>query len=217
MPPLSGWRALVLAAGAGRRFGGAKLLALLDGVPVIRRTVEAVAAAGFEEPLVVAGALGEEIGAALAGVECRIVEATDWHQGMAASIRAGVSALSETGEGAFLFLGDMPLVPMGLSLDLAALARQSGYAARPRVNGRPGHPVCFLNSALPDLLHLAGDRGAGEVLKGRPVAYLDTADEGALLDIDDAASLALAESVWKSRATSATTESAISRGALPKP
>jgi len=125
--------------------------------------------------------------------------------------------LPETGEGAFLFLGDMPLVPMNLCPDLAAMARQSGYAARPRVHGKPGHPVCFLRNAMPDLLRLTGDRGAGEVLKGRPVAYLDTADEGALLDIDDAASLALAESIWKSRATSATTDSAISRGALPKP
>lgn len=215
--PLAGWRAIVLAAGAGRRFGGDKLLAPLAGVPVIRRTVDAVAAAGFDETLVVTGALGEEIGAALAGIDCRLVEARDWHQGIAASIRAGVSALPEAGEGAFLFLGDMPLVPMGLCSDLAAMARQSGYAARARVDGKPGHPVCFLRTALPDLLELTGDRGAGEVLKGRPVAYLDTADEGALLDIDDAASLALVESAWKSRATSATTDKAISRGALPKP
>lgn len=214
---LTGWSAIVLAAGAGRRFGGGKLLVPLDGVPVIRRTVEAVALAGFDETLVVTGALGEEIGAALAGIDCRLVAATDWHQGMAASIRAGVSALSEAGEGAFLFLGDMPLVPMGLCSDLAALARQVGYAARPRVNGKPGHPVCFLRPALPVLLQLTGDRGAGEVLKGRPVSYLDTADEGALLDIDDKGSLALVESAWKSRATSATTESAMSRGALPKP
>lgn len=215
--PLSGWRALILAAGAGRRFGRGKLLAPLAGVPVIRRTAEAVAAAGFDEMLVVTGALGEDIGVALAGLDCRIVEASDWQDGMAASIRAGVSALPQVGEGAFLFLGDMPLVSVALCSDLAEQAQQSGYAARPRVHGKPGHPVCFLRKALPDLLHLTGDRGAGEAMKGRPVAYLDTEDEGVLLDIDDAASLALAESVWKSRATSATTESATSRGALPKP
>lgn len=111
----------------------------------------------------------------------------------------------------------MPLVPVALCGELVRLAQRSGYAARPRVDGKPGHPVCFVRSALPDLMQLSGDRGAGDALKDRPLAYLDTDDSGALLDIDDAASLALAERVWNSRATSATTDSAISRGALPKP
>ena len=214
---LPGWRALVLAAGAGRRFGGAKLLAPLDGLPVIRRTVETVAGAGFDEIVVVTGELEADIGAVLSGIDCRLVVAREWREGMAASLRAGVAALGDAGEGLFVFLGDMPLVPTACCADLVRLARRSGYAARPRLAGRPGHPVCFLNAAQPDLMRLAGDRGAGDVLKGRPIAYLDTMDEGALLDIDDPAALAAAERAWNSRATSATTDSAISRGALPKP
>lgn len=186
-------------------------------MPVIRRTVDAVVASGFDETIVVTGALGSEIGAVLDGLSCRLVEATDWREGLAASIRAGIAALPDDGLGAFLFLGDMPLVPHGLCGELARLARQSGYAARPRVAGKPGHPVCFVASALPDLMALSGDRGAGDVLRGRPVAYLDTQDGGALLDIDDPEGLAAAERAWKSRATSATTDSATSRGALPKP
>jgi molybdenum cofactor cytidylyltransferase len=214
---LTGWRALVLAAGAGRRFGGAKLLAPIGGVPVIRRTVEPIATAGFDETIVVTGVLGSEIGRALDGLRCRLVNAADWHEGLAASIRAGVAALPADGPGLFLFLGDMPLIPLGPCGELVRLARQSGYAARPRVAGKPGHPVCFVADALPDLMALAGDRGAGDVLMGRPVGYLDTEDDGALLDIDDAEGLAAAERAWKSRATSATTDNATSRGALPKP
>lgn len=174
-------------------------------------------AAGFDEVIVVVGEYGRAIGDALAGLDCRLVEAPEWHEGMAASIRAGIASLSDEGEGVFLFLGDMPLVPMALCDDLARLARQSGYAARPRVEGKPGHPVAFLRTAWPDLMQLAGDRGAGEALKGRSLAYLDCADSGALLDIDDVAALAEAERLWNSRATSATTESAMSRGALPNP
>lgn len=214
---LTGWRALVLAAGAGRRFGGAKLLAPIGGVPVIRRTVEAIAAAGFDETIVVTGVLGSEIGRALDGLRCRLVNAADWREGLAASIRAGVAALPDDGRGLFLFLGDMPLVPLDLCDDLARLARQSGYAARPRVEGKPGHPVAILRAAWPDLMQLSGDRGAGNVLMGRPVGYLDTQDDGALIDIDDAEGLAAADRAWKSRATSATTDNATSRGALPKP
>jgi molybdenum cofactor cytidylyltransferase len=214
---LPGWCAVILAAGAGRRFGGGKLLAPLDGVPMIRRTAQAVTAGGFDEVLVIIGEHVRLIGDALAGLDCHLVEATDWQQGISASIRAGVAGLPDEGEGAFLFLGDMPLVPVALCSELARLAQHSGYAARPRVDGKPGHPVCFVRSALPDLMQLSGDRGAGDALKDRALAYLDTDDSGALLDIDDAASLALAERAWNSRATSATTDSAISRGALPKP
>lgn len=217
--PLAGWRALVLAAGAGRRFGGAKLLAPLAGAPLIWRTVAAVSGIGFEEVIVVTGARSAEVGQALAGLDCRLVEAEHWDQGMASSIRSGIAVLPDDGQGLFLFLGDMPLVPMHLCEDLAILAQASGFAARPVVQGRPGHPVCFTAAALPELIQLRGDSGAGELLKrrGGDIAYLDTAENGAVLDIDDAAGLAEAERLWNSRATSATTESAMSRGALPKP
>lgn len=217
--PLSGWRALVLGAGAGSRFGGGKLLAPLAGVPLIRHTVEAVLSAGFDETIVVAGARTSEVGQALAGLDCRLVEAEDWENGMAASIRAGIATLTDHGSGLFLFLGDMPFAPVHLCEDLARLAQASGFAARPQVEGRPGHPVCFTRATLPDLTQLSGDRGAGELLQRRrgDIAYLATTDIGAVLDIDDASGLAEAERLWNSRATSATTESAMSRGALPKP
>lgn len=217
--PLSGWRALVLAAGAGSRFGGGKLLAPLAGVPLVRRTVEAVLPAGFDEVLVVTGARSAEVGEALAGLDCRLVEARTWDQGMAASIRAGIAALDQRGNGLFLLLGDMPLVPVKLCAALAGMAEASGFAARPVVQGRPGHPVCFTAAALPELAQLQGDSGAGALLRRRrgDIAYLDTTDIGAVLDIDDAAALVEAERLWNSRAISATTESAMSRGALPKP
>jgi molybdenum cofactor cytidylyltransferase len=75
---LKGWSALVLAAGAGRRFGGSKLLAPLAGAPVIRRTVEAVLTAGLQDVVVATGAEHEAIAAALEGLACRIVPTRDW-------------------------------------------------------------------------------------------------------------------------------------------
>lgn len=220
---MHGWAALILAAGAGRRFGagepGGKLLADLGGAPVIRRTAEAVLAAGFGEVVVATGADHDGIRAALDGLACRIIPAPDWEEGMAASLRAGLAALGAPDRGVFVFLGDMPLVPVGLCAALGDLALSEGYAARPRVGGKPGHPVAFTRAALPDLAALTGDTGAAVLLKGRAegVAYLDTEASGALLDIDSPADLAAAEAAWNACATSATSESAISRGALPKP
>lgn len=214
---MPGWGAVILAAGAARRFGAPKMLAMLDGVPVIRRTAEAVVAAGFDDVVVAAGAQYAAIAEALAGLDCRIIEAPDWEEGIAASIRAGSAALEAVDRGMFLFLGDMPLVPIALCAPLAALAEASGYAARPSVSGKPGHPVCFVRSAMADLAMLHGDGGAAAMLRRKDVAYMPTDDSGTLLDIDAPDDLAAAERAWKSRTTSATSDSAISRGALPKP
>lgn len=216
---LDGWSALVLAAGAGRRFGGGKLLAPLAGAPLIRRTVEAVLPGGFSAVVVAAGAQHEAIAAALEGLACRIVPTPDWEEGMAASLRSGLAALAPDAKGVFIFLGDMPLVPVALCSALAERAEAAGYAARPRVSGTPGHPAAFTRAAFPELARLRGDTGAAALLKGRidGVAYIDTEETGAVLDIDAPADLAAAERAWNACATSATSDSAMSRGDLPKP
>lgn len=195
------------------------MLAQLDGVAVIRRTTEAVLTAGFGDVVVAAGAQLSAIADALGGLACRIVHASGWEEGMAASIRTGSAAMMPGTKGLFVFLGDMPLVPIALCAPLARLAEASGYAARPISSGKPGHPVCFVRDAVADLATLKGDQGAAHLLKRRAadVAYLETEDMGVLLDIDLPEDLTAAERVWKSRATSATSDSAISRGALPKP
>ena len=216
---LRGWSALVLAAGAGRRFGSDKLLADFAGAPVIRRTVDAVLAGGFDAVLVATGAAHASITEALAGCDCRILEAPDWEEGMAASLRRGLAVLPPQAKGVFIFLGDMPLAPVELCDLLAQLAEQAGYAARPRVAGQPGHPAAFTRAAFADLAQLTGDVGAAALLKGltEGVAYLDTEERGAVLDIDTPADLAEAARAWAACATSATSDSAISRGDLPKP
>lgn len=218
-----GWSALILAAGTGRRFGpGAsevKLLADLGGAPVIRRTAEAVVSAGFGAVVVATGAAHPQIAAAIDGLACSTVPTPDWQEGMAASLRAGLAVLATPQQGVFVFLGDMPLVPVHLCPQLAALAQAAGYAARPRLKGQPGHPAAFTLAALPDLARLTGDVGAASLFKGRSqgVAYLETEASGAVLDIDRPEDLAIAVAAWKACPTSATSASAISRGALPKP
>jgi len=223
---LQGWSALVLAAGAGRRFGGGKLLAPLGGVPLIRRVAEAVAGAGFAEVVLVTGADDPAVRAALSGLPLRIVNAPDWAEGMAAALRSGIAALVPDAKGACVFLGDMPLVPVDLCARLIEAAERAGYAARPRFEGKPGHPVAFTRTAFADLMALTGDQGASALLRQRPgdVAYCETADNGVLLDIDTPDDLAVAAlawaaalRAWKPCATSATSDSATSRGALPKP
>lgn len=215
---MQGWSALILAGGAGRRFGGGKLLSDLGGAPVIRRVAEAVAGAGFAEVVLVTGADDAAVRGAIVGMTLRLVHAPGWAEGMAATLRTGIAALAPDTPGVCVFLGDMPLVPVGLCADLIKQAETAGYAARPRVGGKPGHPVAFTRAAFADLLVLRGDSGATALLRTRDgVAYCDTAESGALLDIDTPDDLAAAARAWNACATSATSDSATSRGALPKP
>jgi molybdenum cofactor cytidylyltransferase len=148
-----------------------------------------------------------------------LVRASNWAAGISTSIRVGIEAMQRERQGLFLFLGDMPLAPVHLCDELADLAQRSGYAARPMHGDVPGHPVAFANAALPALMALTGDEGAGSILReaGPKLAYLPTTDEGAILDVDTPSDLARAERLWKSRFTSDMIESAISRGDLPKP
>ncbi|MFM7403037.1 MAG: NTP transferase domain-containing protein [Erythrobacter sp.] len=199
---VSGWSALILAGGAGRRFGGdgngAKLLADLGGAPVIRRVADAVVSVGFAEVISITGAEDTDIRRALAGADVFVSHAPGWEEGMAASLRAGVRALALQTQGVCIFLGDMPLVPAGLCGALVEAAEAAGYAARPRCEGKPGHPVAFTRAAFADLLALEGDTGATALLKAHPerVAYLDTAERGVLLDIDTPEDLAAAVAAW---------------------
>ena len=216
---LNNWSAIVLAAGGSSRFGAHKLLADLAGDPLLRRTVSAVCAIGFAKTIVVAGAEHADVEAILAGCPCTVVHAPNWSEGMSASIRTGIAALSDKHMGLFLFLGDMPIFPAELCEDLARLARDSGYAARPICGDVPGHPVAFAKEALPNLMALTGDEGAGSLLRGAgpKLHYLPTTDEGAILDVDTPSDLARAERLWKSRFTSERIDNAMSRGDLPRP
>ena len=216
---LNNWSAIVLAAGGSRRFGAHKLLADLAGEPVLRRTAGAICAVEFRETIVVVGAEIDAVRATLAGLSCKVVHASNWSEGISASIRVGIEALQPGCEGLFLFLGDMPLAPSGFCAELAHLAKSSGYAARPLRGDVPGHPVAFVDEAAADLMALTGDQGAGSLLRGAGprIGYLPTTDEGVILDVDTPADLDRARWLWKSRFTSDMIDSAMSRGDLPRP
>src|SRR5579859_286707 len=152
---------LVLAAGAGSRFGAEpKLLAELQGRPLLEHAIAAQCeVAELERVVVVLGAGAEEI---LARVELRRAEAVvcdRWHEGLSASLRCGIEALTGADK-IVVTLGDEPLMTP------AVIARFAGLApgTRATYEGRPGHPVVLGPEQIRAVRDLRGDHGARELL-----------------------------------------------------
>lgn len=146
---------VVPAAGRGSRFAGShpggvpKLLTLVDGVPMIRRTVTSLIEGGADACVVVVSARsGTGIGAALAGLPATVVINPDPDRGMFSSIQCGV-AHTGGGDWCVLLPGDMPFVrPETVAAVLSAAIRNNATSFASH-DGRRGHPL-VLSAALRD-------------------------------------------------------------------
>jgi CTP:molybdopterin cytidylyltransferase MocA len=182
---------VVLAAGAGRRFGGGKQLALLDGRPLLEHALEAAAAApGLDRRFVVLGANADRI---LESVDLHGHEpvlAPDWEEGLAASLRAGVAAARSAGATAVLItLGDQPRV--GADAIARVLAGRGGEskAVRASYAGKPGHPTVLEDDLFDTALALRGDEGARGVFRADFTRLVPCDDVAVPTDVDVVADL----------------------------
>jgi CTP:molybdopterin cytidylyltransferase MocA len=172
---------LVLAAGEGRRFGGPKQLARVDGRPLVEHALAAVA--GLDRAIVVLGAHADEIraGADLGGAE--IVVCDDWAEGMGASLRAGIAAAArDAADEVVVVLADQPFITREA---VERVRAAPGDGARATYGGAPGHPVVLRRALLARSGELRGDAGFRGVAMGE-VECGDLADPR---DIDTQADL----------------------------
>lgn len=191
--------AIVLAAGAGARFGGGKLTAawrdgvLLDGAlsAAFAAPCRTVAVTFGADPAVAkaARAFAERKGAT---DRLRLIEAADHAEGLAASLRAGLASLPADAAAAMIFLGDMPDLPLRIGEALADALAPGTEAAAPVWEGRRGHPVLIRRSLFAQVAALRGDRGAGALLAalGPRLAQVPAPSDGVLFDIDRCEDLA---------------------------
>ncbi|HEX7746480.1 MAG TPA: NTP transferase domain-containing protein, partial [Micromonosporaceae bacterium] len=159
---------LVLAAGAGRRYGMPKALVRHDGRLLVERAAEVAAAAGCAPIVVVLGAAAADVRAAadLAGAD--VVDNPEWDTGMGSSLRAGLSALAATDAvAAIVLLVDMPGVTVAAVRRLRSLAGED-VLAMAGYGDRRGHPVLLGRSHWTGIATSAvGDVGARPYLHRR--------------------------------------------------
>jgi molybdenum cofactor cytidylyltransferase len=171
---------LVLAAGSARRFGSDKLSAEFRSEPLVHHAIRAACAAPVQRVIVVASP-GLDIGNWEGGPPVSVVRTAN--EALSTSLKAGVAEAGNA-DGAFVFLGDMPLVPHDEAVRLAAMLGEN-YAVVPRHDGLNGHPVLFARRAFADIASLEGDEGAGRLLNGRAdVAFDACPNECIHLDVD---------------------------------
>ncbi|WP_411286283.1 NTP transferase domain-containing protein [Lapillicoccus sp.] len=175
---------VLLAAGAGRRFGGPKALARDDdGTSWLLRSVQALGPCA--EIVVVLGAEAERA-AALLPMSVARIRADDWADGMGASLRSGLTALAETShDAALVSLVDLPDVDAAVVARLAAAAGGPDVLARAAYDGVPGHPVLLGRDHWAGVVETAsGDRGARDYLAAHEVALVECGDLATGVDVD---------------------------------
>ena len=156
---------VVLAAGAGRRYGQPKALVTYDGRLLVERAVATLTDGGCAEVLVILGAAADEVQArADLGGTVTIVN-PDWDTGMGSSLRTALSAVASTGADAVvILLVDTPGVTPAAVRRVAAHAGPAALAIA-TYRGQPGHPVLLGREHWAGAAEVAiGDVGARRYL-----------------------------------------------------
>lgn len=185
-----GVAAIVLAAGSSSRMGSAnKLVARLEGTPLVVHAVETARRAGLDPVVVVTGHGRREVEAVLADQDAELVHNPDAGEGLSTSLRVGLRALEDREPSAVaVCLGDMPRVR---SATLEALVDALQAEAHPGIvvpvhRRKRGNPVLWAARYLPELAALSGDVGGRELLRRFPddVLEVEVDDPGVLADVD---------------------------------
>lgn len=166
----SGLHAIVLAAGASRRYGSPKQLLRYRGEFLLARSVRLAHLAGAEVVYVVLGYRAGQMRRALQQGrvppgETIIVGNPRWRDGMGRSLACGIGALPPKARAALVCLGDQPRLQAGdLARLVAAWRLHPRAAAAASYEGRLGAPAVFPRDWFSALQRLRGHRGAQAML-----------------------------------------------------
>ncbi|GGA37924.1 nucleotidyltransferase family protein [Dyella nitratireducens] len=182
---------LLLAAGEGSRFGGAKQLAPIASEPMVRRMARMLLETGAPV-LVVTGAYADEVEAVLDDLPLGLIRCKDWQSGMGHSLAAGVRALVRafpSASAVFVCLADQPL----LDLDMLNTMLQRHTQASERIlittqHGTQGPPALFPRDCFDALAALSGPQGARAIWQ-QDMSRVDLFESESLLDVDTAEDL----------------------------
>jgi len=180
---------VLLAAGTSSRFGGQnKLLATVDGDPLVRRAARTLLDAPVEPVVVVVGHEADRVTGAVADLDVTIVRNDDYAAGQSTSVRAGIRAVADAdADAAVVALGDMPFVDPGtVRTLLAAYDAGVGDALAAAHDGDRGNPVLFDRRFFDALTRVDGDVGGRRILLDDDRSACVAVDDGGVRrDVDE--------------------------------
>lgn len=182
--------AVVLAAGRSSRMGEPKQLLPVDGRASLELVLESLRAAGVDEVVLVLGFAAEEIRRQIApesfeGV--RVVVNPRFEEGMAGSLREGLSALRENADAALIVLADQPLVRSGtMDRTVEKFRAGGGGIVIPTYKGKRGNPVLLGREIFAEAMALTGDTGCRAIFAEHAsrIVEVEVDDPGILQDMD---------------------------------
>jgi molybdenum cofactor cytidylyltransferase len=177
---------VVLAAGTSSRLGRPKQLLELEGRPLLQHVVDAAAASGLDEVVVVLGHESERIASALTlPPRTRVVVNRDYEDGQSTSLRAGLSSVDARADAAAILLGDQPrLTPAAIRKAVDAFRASEAPIMRALWRGTPGHPVVLARSEWESIRKLSGDRGARDLVAASASVDVIEMSEPPVEDVD---------------------------------
>ena len=194
-PPGPRIAAILLAAGRSSRMGGPnKMLAEIDGVPMVTRVAQRLLSSRARPIVAVLGNQADDVDAALGKLPLERVRNPDFADGLSTSLKRGLAALPADIEGVVVCLGDMPQIT-GRDLDrlIAAFNPLEGRAiVVPTRHRKRGNPVLWASRFFPEMAALAGDVGARALIAEHAelVAEIEMDSDAVLVDIDTPEALA---------------------------
>lgn len=178
---------VLLAAGGSARFGAAdKLLATLDGEPLVAHAARTLERSAVDAAVAVVDPGRNEMRDALEPFDVSVVANDRAAAPQSASVGTGVRWARSRADAAVFALGDMPAVrPETVDVLLSAHSAGVGTCLAAGFDGRRGNPVLFDAVHFDALADLQGDVGGRRVfLASDGAAIVETDDPGTLRDVD---------------------------------
>lgn len=176
---------VVLAAGASTRFGSSKQLVRVNGRPLMLSAVSRAVELAGHSVTVVLGANSAELAPLLRHSPASVAINRDWEEGIASSIREGLTHAPSTADGVLIALADQAAVTTEDLRRLAGIWRRNPSSiATAQYAGTVGVPAIFPRWCFRELNELRGDRGAQVLLHRHVDRLIRLPMASAELDID---------------------------------
>ena len=179
---------IILAAGSSSRMGTSKQLLLVDGQPLLLKTVKAAIASGLKDITVVLGANASQHRKTIDNLSVNVTVNSSWEDGMGSSIKAGVSFLLASNkniQGLVILVCDQPLLKPDHIIKLIDVQQRTGKSiVASHYANTSGVPAFFGKEFFRELLALADSEGAKKIILRNKAAMTTVVFPQVVIDLD---------------------------------